>query len=56
MLLLDSCAEKLVDVFVAIVDQKNFIRRWLLVSYEELSNEVLLIALRRSEDNEGEQH
>ncbi|MBT5471862.1 MAG: DUF1318 domain-containing protein [Nitrospina sp.] len=51
--LLTGCAEKLVDVNVTIVDQKTALENQILGSYEELGNEVLLLASVRSVDEEG---
>ena len=48
-----GCAEKLVDVNVTIVDQKTALENQILGSYEELGNEVLLLASVRSIDEEG---
>ena len=48
-----GCAEKLVDVNVTIVDQKTALENQILGSYEELGNEVLLLASVRSLDEEG---
>ncbi len=53
LLVLPSCAEKLVDVNVTIVDQKTALENQILGSYEELGNEVLLLASVRSVDEEG---
>ncbi|MBT3365608.1 MAG: DUF1318 domain-containing protein [Nitrospina sp.] len=50
---LSGCAEKLVDVNVTIVDQKTALENQILGSYEELGNEVLLLASVRSVDEEG---
>jgi hypothetical protein len=50
---LTGCAEKLVDVNVTIVDQKTALENQILGSYEELGNEVLLLASVRSVDEEG---
>ncbi|MBT5632997.1 MAG: DUF1318 domain-containing protein [Nitrospina sp.] len=51
--LISGCAEKLVDVTVTIVDQKTALENQILGSYEELGNEVLLLASVRSVDEEG---
>jgi hypothetical protein len=48
-----GCAEKLVDVNVTIIDQKTALENQILGSYEELGNEVLLLASVRSVDDEG---
>ncbi len=48
-----GCAEKLIDVNVTIVDQKTALENQILGSYEELGNEVLLLASVRSVDDEG---
>ena len=48
-----GCSEKLVDVNVTIVDQKTALENQILGSYEELGNEVLLLASVRSLDEEG---
>jgi len=53
LLMLASCAEKLVDVNVTIVDQKTALENQILGSYEELGNDVLLLASVRSVDEEG---
>ena len=53
LLVLGACAEKLVDVNVTIVDQKTALENQILGSYEELGNEVLLLASVRSVDEEG---
>jgi hypothetical protein len=50
---LAGCAQKLVDVNVTIVDQKTALENQILGSYEELDNEVLLLASVRSVDEEG---
>jgi hypothetical protein len=50
---LAGCAEKFVDVKVNIVDQKTALENQILGSYEELSNDVLLLASVRSVDEEG---
>jgi len=50
---LSGCAEKFVDVNVTIVDQKTALENQILGSYEELGNEVLLLASVRSVDEEG---
>ena len=48
-----GCVEKLVDVNVTIVDQETALENQILGSYEELGNEVLLLASVRSVDEEG---
>jgi hypothetical protein len=48
-----GCAKKLVDVNLTIVDQKTALENQVLGSYEELGNEVLLLASVRSVDEEG---
>ena len=48
-----GCADRLVDVNVTIVDQKTALENQILGSYEELGNEVLLLASVRSVDEEG---
>ena len=53
LLALGACAEKLVDVNVTIVDQKTALENQILGSYEELGNDVLLLASVRSVDEEG---
>ncbi len=50
---LAGCGGKLVDVNVTIVDQKTALENQILGSYEELSNEVLLLASVRSVDENG---
>ncbi len=44
---------KLVDVNVTVVDQKTALENQILGSYEELGNEMLLLASVRSVDEEG---
>lgn len=53
ILLLSGCSGKLVDVNVTIVDQKTALENQILGSYEELGNEMLLLASVRSVDEEG---
>ena len=53
VIVLAGCAQKLVDVNVTIVDQKTALENQILGSYEELDNEVLLLASVRSVDEEG---
>jgi hypothetical protein len=48
-----GCAETFLDVNVTIVDQKTALENQILGSYEELGNEVLLLASVRSVDEEG---
>ena len=48
-----GCAEKLVDVNVTIVDQKTALENQILGSYEELGNEVVVLASVRSVDEKG---
>ena len=50
---LTGCGGKLVDVNVTIVDQKMALENQILGSYEELGNDVLLLASLRSVDEEG---
>ena len=52
-LVLEGCGGKLVDVNVTIVDQKTVLENQILGSYEELGNDVLLLASLRSVDEEG---
>ena len=52
-LVLEGCGGKLVDVNVTIVDQKMALENQILGSYEELGNDVLLLASLRSVDEEG---
>ena len=52
VLLLASCG-KLVDVDVTVVDQKTALENQILGSYEELGNEMLLLASVRSVDEDG---
>ena len=52
-LVLEGCGGKLVDVNVTIVDQKMVLENQILGSYEELGNDVLLLASVRSVDEEG---
>ena len=49
-LALASCAEKIVGVNVTIVDQKTALENQILGSYEELGNDLLLLASVRSVD------
>ena len=53
VLVLAGCGGKLVDINVTIVDQKTALENQILGSFEELSNEVLLLASVRSIDEEG---
>ena len=53
VLVLAGCGGKLVDNNVTIVDQKTALENQILGSFEELSNEVLLLASVRSIDEEG---
>ena len=53
VLVLAGCGGKLVDINVTIVDQKTALENQILGSFEELSNEVLLLASVRSVDEEG---
>ena len=53
ILVLAGCGGKLVDINVTIVDQKTALENQILGSFEELSNEVLLLASVRSIDEEG---
>ena len=48
-----ACSGKLVDVNVTIVDQKTALENQILGSYEELGNDMLLLASVRSVDEEG---
>ncbi len=52
VLLLAACG-KLVGVDVTVVDQKTALENQILGSYEELGNEMLLLASVRSVDEEG---
>lgn len=52
MLMLSACG-KLVGVDVTIVDQKTALENQILGSYEELGNEMLLLASVRSVDEDG---
>jgi hypothetical protein len=52
VLWLAACG-KLVDVDVTVVDQKTALENQILGSYEELGNEMLLLASVRSVDEEG---
>lgn len=52
VLFLAACG-KLVDVDVTVVDQKTALENQILGSYEELGNEMLLLASVRSVDEEG---
>jgi uncharacterized protein DUF1318 len=51
-LFLSACG-KLVDVDVTVVDQKTALENQILGSYEELGNDMLLLASVRSVDEEG---
>ncbi len=51
-LILSACG-KLVDVDVTVVDQKTALENQILGSYEELGNDMLLLASVRSVDEEG---
>ena len=53
ILVLAGCGGKLVDINVTIVDQKTALENQILGSYEELGNDVLLLASVRSVDEEG---
>ena len=53
ILLASACTGKLVDVNVTVVDQKTALENQILGSYEELGNEMLLLASVRSVDEEG---
>ena len=53
VLVLAGCGGKPVDINVTIVDQKTALENQILGSFEELSNEVLLLASVRSIDEEG---
>ena len=53
VLVLAGCGGELVDINVTIVDQKTALENQILGSFEELSNEVLLLASVRSIDEEG---
>ena len=52
-LVLAGCGGKVIDVNVTIVDQKTALENQILGSYEELGNDVLLLASVRSVDEEG---
>jgi len=52
LLWLTACG-KLVDVDVTVVDQKTALENQILGSYEELGNDMLLLASVRSVDEEG---
>ena len=53
VLIANACTGKLVDVNVTVVDQKTALENQILGSYEELGNEMLLLASVRSVDEEG---
>lgn len=53
LLFTSACTGKLVDVNVTVVDQKTALENQILGSYEELGNEMLLLASVRSVDEEG---
>ncbi len=50
---LSACVEKLADVNVTVVDQKTALENQILGSYEELGDEMVLLASVRSVDEEG---
>ncbi len=52
ILLLSACG-KLVDVNVTVIDQKTALENQILGSYEELGNEMVLLASVRSVDENG---
>ncbi len=51
--LLNACAGKLADVNVTVVDQKTALENQVLGSYEELGQDVMLLASVRSVDENG---
>ncbi|MBI4383871.1 MAG: DUF1318 domain-containing protein [Nitrospinae bacterium] len=51
--LFSGCAGKLVDVNVTVVDQKTALENQILGSYEELGNDMMLLASVRSVDESG---
>jgi hypothetical protein len=53
ILFASACTGKLVDVNVTVVDQKTALENQILGSYEELGNEMMLLASVRSVDEEG---
>ena len=53
MMLLSACFGKLVDVNVTVVDEKTALENQILGSYEELGNEMTLLASVRSVDESG---
>ncbi len=48
-----ACSGKLVGVNVTVVDQKTALENQILGSYEELGNEMMMVASVRSVDEEG---
>lgn len=53
IILLFSACGKLVDVNVTVIDQKTALENQILGSYEELGNEMVLLASVRSVDENG---
>ncbi|MBI5428107.1 MAG: DUF1318 domain-containing protein [Nitrospinae bacterium] len=51
--LFSGCAGKLVDVNVTVVDRKTALENQILGSYEELGNDMMLLASVRSVDESG---
>lgn len=52
-ILLSACFGKLLDVNVTVVDQKTALENQILGSYEELGNDMMLLASVRSIDESG---
>ena len=52
-ILLSACFGKLLDVNVTVVDQKTALENQILGSYEELGNDMMLLASVRSVDESG---
>ncbi len=53
IIFLSACSGKLVGVNVTVVDQKTALENQILGSYEELGNEMLVVASVRLVDEEG---
>jgi len=52
-ILLSACFGKLLDVNVTVIDQKTALENQILGSYEELGNDMMLLASVRSVDESG---
>lgn len=53
MILSSACSGKFIGVNVTVVDQKTALENQILGSYEELGNEMLMVASVRSVDEQG---